>query len=236
MSPAAHFVYCLVDGGTPKYVGYTAHLKHRRAKHHRMRPSWAFLVLGAYQSSAEGYAAEVWWIERLRRAGLILENISDGGLGRPPGLEVSLQARARIIAAHWSHGPKATAIREKLSTAHLGKTRGPHSAQTRTRISVANKGKRRSPEARVKNSEAHMGKTQTPETRAKISLGLMRHLVSGKTRAKIGKRLRGNPKSETHRANLSASLKGRPSPHCGRVHTAEARSNMSVGHRKQNAP
>ena len=62
----AHFVYALVEGEIPRYVGYTAQLGRRRRDHRLSRPDWLLLVLGVYNSSAEALSQEKWWISRLR--------------------------------------------------------------------------------------------------------------------------------------------------------------------------
>jgi len=123
-----------------------------------------------------------------------------------------------------------------------------HSLESRSKMSAALRGKPLSPEHRAKLSLSRIGKKPSAATRAKMSAartGMKRTLESI---AKTAAANRGRIVSPEIRAKLSAAHRGHPSPRLGqtlspetrakisaaligRVHSPEARANMSVGTR-----
>lgn len=154
-----------------------------------------YVATGADEELA--FLVEIERINQLRRIGVRLCNLTDGGDG----------TSGWVKSAEW---------RAKLSAAHKGKTVSP---EVRAKISAAVKtsGYVPSLEIRQKMSDAHkghhrnVGRVQSPEEIAKRSASLKG------TKSRLGQ-----TRSPEERAKSSAKLKGRVQtkqtcPHCGKV-------------------
>ena len=202
------FVYLLLDNsGEIRYVGQTIKDPQERLKEHLWptallkrghKNHWinsmlakgerpTVQILQTLNSIEELNAAEIYWIDFLKKAGCNLTNDTAGGEGlRNPNEET----RARMSAAkvgkipYAATLPKSAETREKIRQANLGKKRSPKSKErqsasnkgrvfseeTRAKISLAKKGKPKSPETRVKLSEAAKRRFQTPEGQAHLQI------------------------------------------------------------------
>jgi len=95
--------------------------------------------------------AEIRWIQKMRKQGARLLNITNGGNTRPSGYHHSAETR--------------TKIKDTL----MGRPGHPQSTATCTKISVAKKGHLVSAATRAKIRAALTGHRHTPEARAKMS-------------------------------------------------------------------
>jgi hypothetical protein len=146
--------------GTPFYIGKgngrRLNMFHRRNQHHKnvvAKYDKRNILIGKLDCSDESTAfdLEMGLIKCLRRSGVDLVNLTDGGHG-PSGLIVTPEQRA------------------KISATLTGRKGSPHTDASKAKISAANKGRKRTPEEIQKMSIAAKNKKPlTDETRAKLS-------------------------------------------------------------------
>jgi hypothetical protein len=146
--------------GTPFYVGKgngrRLNMFHRRNQHHKnivAKYGRRNILIGRLDCSDEGTAfdLEMGLIKCLRRSGVDLANLTDGGHG-PSGLVVTPEQRA------------------KISATLMGRSGTPHTEASKAKISAANTGRKRTPEEIKKMSDAYKRRGPiSDETRAKLS-------------------------------------------------------------------
>lgn len=171
------YVYALVDGQIPRYVGYTERPDRRRRVHASAHPSWLWLVLSAYGSRADGLDGERWWIKRLWERGYPLINADLGGGASRPGLIPSVLTRARMALA--KQGRKLTMIHRKhIGMAHRGLKRREGTGE---RIAQAKRGHPCSAATKAKISAALKDKHLTSETRARMAVSQQRRRAKEKS-------------------------------------------------------
>ena len=146
--------------GTPFYIGKgngrRLNMFHKRNQHHKnvvAKYDKRNILIGKLDCSDESTAfdLEMGLIKCLRRSGVALVNLTDGGHG-PSGLIVTPEQRA------------------KISATLTGRKGSPHTDASKAKISVANKGRKRTPEEIQKMSIAAKNKKPlSDETRAKLS-------------------------------------------------------------------
>lgn len=245
------YVHRRPDTGAAFYVGKG---KGRRAwvKQHR-NPYWRAVVAkaGGYlvETKVErideeaAHLAEMELIDVLRRRGLKLTNLTDGGEGLA-GYKRSAESIERgaskrrgvpnVAASIALKGrPKSQLHRANLSAAKLGKSTA--TAETRAKLSAANKGrtppnkgKKHQPETIEKIRAANtgelnkfFGRKHTPETLARLSASHIGHRDSDETRRRKSEARMGekNPRfgiqiPEDQKERQIASLKSRPRVTC----------------------
>jgi hypothetical protein len=146
--------------GTPFYVGKgngrRLNMFHRRNQHHKnivAKYGRRNILIGRLDCSDESTAfdLEMGLIKCLRRSGVDLANLTDGGHG-PSGLVVTPEQRA------------------KISATLMGRSGTPHTEASKAKISAANTGRKRTPEEIKKMSDAYKRRGPiSDETRAKLS-------------------------------------------------------------------
>lgn len=154
--------------------------------------------------------AEIERIDQLRKIGVKLCNLTDGGEGTS-GVFPSEETRRKMSAA-----------RSGAKHPNFGK---PMSEATKQKIRAANTGKTLSAEARAKVSAATLGRKESAETRLKKSIALSGRIgpkQSAESRLKRSLALKGKPKSETMRKRLSEARRGKVQPkltcpHCNKL-------------------
>lgn len=164
--------------------------------------------------------AEIERIDQLRKTGINLCNMTDGGEGTS-GVFPSEETRRKMSAAR--SGAKHPNFGKHISEA------------TKQKIRVANTGKTLSAEAKAKVSAAMLGRKESAETRLKKSIALSGRegkKPSAETRLKMSQAHRGKPRSETMRKRLSEARRGKAHtkitcPHC---HKLGGVSNMKRWH------
>lgn len=193
-------IYGLLDprDGQIKYVGKTKDLAQRMKDHlkdakrsNTPKNAW-LLKLGRLDlcpemivleevSKAMWPEAERRWIADMRKRGIPLKNICDGGEGRTGplsdetkrklsianrGRKWTPEQRKRASEAQMGHRV-SSATKERLRRAALGRK---HTKQSREKISQAHRGVPKSEEHRKKIGLAHKGRIFSPATRAKMSV------------------------------------------------------------------
>ncbi len=128
-----------------------------------------FEILETTPDSADLITIEQYYLDWLEPEYNVLK-IANNRLG----VKHSLEARARMSAAHTGH-VASDETKAKMSTSHTGM---PRTIETRTKISATlkgrvlstgNKGHHHSEEARARMSAAHKGHRISEETKAKMS-------------------------------------------------------------------
>lgn len=168
--------------------------------------AFKFQVLEEFETEADAYDAEAWWVAFLRSN---VEgygfNLNEGGQG---GWLQSQESRAKISAR--KKGWKMSDAQRALISANSKRPHGPMSDETKAKISAANTGRRWTEERRARvagrpgrklsqeeiaNLRAcNLGKKRPPEVGAAISA------------AKLGKKY--GPQTPEQRARTSAALVG----------------------------
>lgn len=206
------YVHSRLSSGEPFYVG-----KGRRSRHcetRRRNAHWNNIVAkdGGFHSSVIvrgidnelAQLAEIELINKYRRIGVVLANLTDGGEGIT-GLKRSPEFCKRLGDFHRGKtiSPEA---RAKISLAGKGRPsnrRGVTLApEVREKIAVKLRGKKLSPEHKANVSRAMRGREGRPitsEQRAKMVAGL---------RAK-GPANKGQPCSDEQKAKISATCKAK---------------------------
>ncbi len=166
--------------GTPFYIGKgfgkrsheftsgrTSHHRNIVAKHGREN---IIVEVMPCRSEAEAFLREQLAIKALRRAGVKLVNITDGGEGCS-GRPVSAETRAKIAASNRGK-VRTPEMRERVSASKMGKPgiKGvqhmlgkKHSAETRAKMSLAALGNKRGI-----GNKGGLGRKLTDEHRAKL--------------------------------------------------------------------
>jgi hypothetical protein len=142
------------------------------------------------------FLVEMERIDQLRRLGLKLCNMTDGGEGTA-GLLVSKETKR-----------KQTEKRKGHLHPQYGKSK---SAETKAKLSIANTGKTLSAESKAKIGDAIRGRKESLETKRKKSVALSGRVgikPSKETRLKMSEASKGKPKSDEMRRRLSESRKG----------------------------
>lgn len=159
-------------------------------------------------------------IDQLRKIGVKLCNLTDGGEGTS-GVFPNEETRRKMSAAnsgerHPMFGkPVSESTKQKLRAANTGKTL---SAEARAKVSAATLGRKESAETRLKKSKALSGrKGKKP---------------SAETRLKMSQASKGKTKSETMRKRLSEARRGRAQPKltCPYCHKLGGAPNMKRWH------
>ena len=198
-----YWIYIINKDGEPWYVGKAKGF--RRVCQHYSSPSernypkiQAAIIQGSCvrsvivfttNSEEEVFDYEINKISELRKAGVVLLNICNGGEGK-----------GRIITPEH---------REKLAAALRGRKRPP---EVIAKMSESAKGKKWTEEQRAKQSLAHK-KPWTPERREKEMLrigGKPLYQMTDEIRAKISNSLKGKTHSDETKRKLSLAHKGRP--------------------------
>jgi len=196
------------DTGAVFYVGKGRGI--RAKKTCGRNPYWRNIVAKAggfgIRMIAEGVDEELAFlieesrIDQLRRLGVNLCNMTDGGEGKS-GCFPSQETRQKLSA--WCQGEK-----HPLFGAH-------RSEETKQKLRIANTGKKASDETKRKMSEAHKGNTNMRGKKA-----------SDETRAKLSAVHLGKPKSEATKKKMSEACMGRIMPKVACPHCAK---NGSIG-------
>lgn len=136
-------------------------------------------------------------IDKYRRLGVRLANLTDGGEG-PAGMRHTDETKAKFAAAKLGRkiGPYSAAHRSNISSGLIGRAVPP---ATRARISSATSAAMKRPEIIAKMRAAKLGKTRAPH--------------SQETKDKMRVASLGRPKSATARANMSIAQKRRFNTH-----------------------
>jgi len=158
---------------------------------------WA--VLEEVATITELNSREIYWIAKLKTLRPKGYNLTEGGLNALPTAET----------------------RQKLSTAHTGKT---HTPETLKKMCAAQKGRVISDEAKRKMSVAKKGIKLSKEHIQKVSAALKGRIFSAEHRQKISDAQKGRKFSDEHRRKLS---KARQNP------SDETRRNISVAQKKR---
>ena len=163
-------IYGLIDGNTLelRYIGQTFRSLEVRLKQHKqgrgpnphlnrwLRVKFVNIIM-LECDPADINEAEIRWIKEMKKRGIRLINLTDGGGG----------------TAGYTH---TLETRDKIST----KMRTVHTLEQRAKISIKMMGKqnalgyRHTDEARAKMSVALMGHSVSIETRAKISAAMIK--------------------------------------------------------------
>jgi hypothetical protein len=142
------------------------------------------------------FLVEMERIDQLRRLGVKLCNMTDGGEGTA-GLFVSEETKRK---------------QSDKRRGHLHPQYGkPKSDETKDKLRIASTGKKLSDESRAKISNAITGRKESLETRQKKSLALSGRVgvkPNEETRRKMSEASKGKPKSDEMRRRLSESRKG----------------------------
>jgi hypothetical protein len=195
------YVHSRASNGEPFYVGKG---RGRRCENLcRRNAHWKNIVAkaGGFYTSilASGldedfaFLLESEAIDKYRRLGVRLSNLTDGGEG-PAGMRHSDETKAKWAAAK------------------LGRKRGPYSEEHRRKISQSLKGRSVSPETRARISEATTLAMKSQDIRAKIVAGNInreRKPHSQETKDKMRAASLGRPKSDAARANMSIAQRRR---------------------------
>ena len=133
--------------------------QHVAAKH-----GYEVEIVAYFYAEEDAFSHEREMIAELRRSGVKLANLTEGGEGTV-GRRHTAEARAKMSEA--AAGRKVSdATREKLSMVHQGRVM---TAEHRANLSEANRRRFSTPEGRQKARECQLGKTFSEEHRAKIS-------------------------------------------------------------------
>jgi group I intron endonuclease len=186
---------------------------------------FSFQVIESFETEAEAYEAESFWIEFLRSAsdkdGF---NIALGGLG---GMIPGDRVRAKISATH--KGRVLTPEHKAKIGAASRRPRRPLSAETKAKIGEANRGRRASAETLARMSKAATGRRQTAESIEKIRRANLGSIRSPEVCAKISAAKKGRPRkalSAEGRASLSRAL-------MGHVVSKETGAKIAAGHARR---
>ena len=166
------------------------------------------------------FLVEMERIDQLRRLGVGLCNMTDGGEGTS-GFFPSEETRKRMSAA-----------RSGERHPQFGK---PKSEETKRKLRLASTGKTLSAESRAKISAAILGRKESVETRMKKSIALSGRVgvkPSEETRLKMSAASKGKPKSEQMRQRLGDARRGKAQPvvECPHCHELGGVSNMKRWH------
>lgn len=166
------------------------------------------------------FLIEIERIDQLKKAGVNLCNMTDGGEGTsgffPSEETCRKMSAARSGERHPQFGkPKSEATKQKLRVASTGKTL---SAEAKAKISAAILGRKESDETRLKKSMALSGR---PGKRP-----------SDETRHRMSQALKGKPKSEIMRKRLGDARRGKAQPvvACPHCNALGGVSNMKRWH------
>jgi len=230
--------------GTPFYVGKgngtRAHrLSGRNSYHARTVAKYGKqnILIGKLDCSSEeiSFNLEIGLIKCLKRMGVSLANMTDGGEG-PSGRTITDEHKAKISAANTNPSAETRAkmseasrnkspeVIERLRLACVGRI---HSAETREKMSITRMGRVPTAETIEKLRAASTGQICSEEKRAKLraaNLGkkmpdsvkeMMSALHKGKELSiehcdKISAGNKGKKKSEEHCVALSLAHKGKP--------------------------
>jgi hypothetical protein len=201
------------------------------------------IVLEDNLTFEESEAREIILIEKYKKEGYKLTNISSGGggcVGRKDSPEVLEQKRLRAIGNKNMLGKKHTEetkaklrgnknslgkspsmeTREKQRLAALNRGISP---ENREKMRLGRIGKKHSAEHKEKIRLANLGKKVSPETREKLRQAGMGHIVTEETREKLRQVKLGTTASPETRAKISRSQ-------IGRTASPETRAKISVAH------
>lgn len=145
------------------------------------------------------FLIEVERIDQLRRLGVKLCNLTDGGeglSGYTPSEETRQKLRARVITDE---------ARRKLSAAGMGRT---HSEETKRRMSAAGKGRTHTEETKLKMR----GHFVSEETKQKISAAAKGRIVTDDAKRKISEAQKGRVHSEASIQKRAAAISGGRNP------------------------
>jgi hypothetical protein len=198
-----YWIYIINKDGEPWYVGKAKGF--RRVCQHYSSPSERHyrkineainqgstvrsVIVFTTNSEEEVFDYEINKISELRKAGIALLNICNGGEGK-----------GRVIT---------TEHREKLAAALRGRKRPP---EVVAKMSESAKGKKWTDQQRAKQSLAHR-KPWTPERREKAMQrigGKPPYQMTDEIRAKISSALKGKSLSEQTKIKISNAHKGKP--------------------------
>lgn len=188
------------------------------------------ILIGKIECSSEeiAFELEVGLIKCLKRMGVKLVNMTDGGEGRS-GSVASEETRRKMRAVRLGKKlpPRSVEYRAKASAARKGKPGHPHSKESLAKLVANHKGftgKKHSEESKAKIGSASIGKKHTEEALAKMraaQVGRVYAPVSDETKAKMSASHKGLKKSESHKANIKKALTGKPK-------SAEHRAKLSA--------
>lgn len=206
--------------------------------HHVVNKADGFSVRMVAENVDEelAFLLEVERIDQLRRLGVKLCNMTDGGEGMSgyvpsdetrrklsealKGHGVSEETRQKLSEASKGYVP-TEAARRKMSEAGKGRV---VSEETRRKISNTWTGRKRGPmseEQKLRLSEAHKGRVVSEETKRKIGVAHKGKTLSEATRQKLSDANKGHVPSEATRQKLSEAAKKQ-------VHSDERRKKMSA--------
>lgn len=216
------YAHCRPDM-TPFYIGKGD----RRRANNLTRNAWHRKVVSKYgkeniivelfacASEKEAFFREKLTISALRRSGVVLCNMTDGGEGAS-GHVHSEETKAIISATHKGK-LVSEETRAKMSEALKGKPLKDdhrakcvlinigrkHSDETRAKLSEAAKGRKLSKDHIEKIRAAHIGVKRSEETKAKISEANRKRKHSQETKDKIGSARKGKLHSLEARVKMS---------------------------------
>jgi hypothetical protein len=201
-----YWIYIINKDGEPWYVGKAKGF--RRVCQHYSSPSERHyqkikdaisqgstvrsVIVFTTNSEEEVFDYEINKISELRKAGVALLNICNGGEGK-----------GRVITQEH---------REKLAAALKGRKRPP---EVIAKMSQSAKGKKWTDEQKLKASKSQI-KRWTPELRAAQALrlkGKIAYKMTDEIKAKISNTLKGKTLSEETKRKISNSNKGKPKSH-----------------------
>ena len=177
------------------------------------------ILIGKMECSSEeiAFELEVGIIKCLKRMGMSLTNMTDGGEGRSGSIaSAETKAKMRVARLGKKLPPRSAEYRAKSSATRKGKPGRKHSKESLAKLIANHKGmtgQKHSEETKAKIGAASIGKTHTAESRAKMSAaqqGRVYAPVSDETKLKMSASHKGVKKSDSHCANISAALKGKP--------------------------
>lgn len=200
------YVHKRLSSGIPFYVG-KGHGSRCHSSDSR-NPHWHNIVAKDGGHNVEIVAsgmdeelsllAEVELIDKFRRSGVKLVNMTEGGDG-VVGLRHSLETRARLA---------------ELSRGNKNSTGRPVSAETRAKLSAINRIAMADSARRARTTEATRRAMQDPKVRAKVARGNANRIISPETRAKMSEARKGRPSpkkgqrlSDVTRAKMAVSAR-----------------------------
>jgi hypothetical protein len=196
---------------TPFYVGKTCSLARARSLkrniHHRRivaNCGAENIGVGFLECSSEqtAFDLEIGLIKRLRRNGVKLSNMTDGGEGSRGSIR-SAEAIAKASAANRGRVNSAE-VRATMGVQNIGRV---DSAETTARKSAASTGRAVSEERRKKIGAANKGRVFSAESLANMKAGRDKIVYDAEYRAKVSEKSKGRPCSAETRAKMSVSTR-----------------------------
>ncbi len=167
------------------------------------------------KSEQHAFDLEIQMIAILRKIGVEIVNLSDGGEGSS-GHAMTTEAKKKLSLLNKGRIHTSEA-KKKISASQIGHKRMlgyKHSEETRAKVSEALRNRPPiSEETRAKLSASKKGRAVSAEAREKMSKAAKnRPPVSTETKEKLSKALTGRPVSEKTREKISTGNKNRAKP------------------------